>query len=350
MEKQENLPDGAELRRLAEAALEASSNEEEDLSAVSPEDKEKLIHELRVHQIELKMQNEELRRVQGELEKARDRYSHLYDFAPVGYFSMNQKGVIDEANLTIASMLGIDRTALIGQPFTRFIPRDDQDTFYKHRQQLFETEAPQSCELRLAKTDGHELYALLECVVITNRGNDFKQIRAAVSDITERKRTEEALRQSEDFLKTLINAIPTPVFYKDRDGKYLGFNNAFEDFFGESKERLIGKSVFDVNPPELAEIYYSRDDELFHNGGVQRYESQWKDAHGELRDFIFNKALFTDSKGNIGGLIGVLLDITDRKRAEKALIESEKKWRNILVNTPQIGIALDPTGQDCLCQ
>ena len=110
-----------------------------------------LIHELRVHQIELKMQNEELRRIQGELEKTRDRYSHLYDFAPVGYFTVSEKGIIEEANLTIAAMLGVERSALIGKPFTHFILKEDQDIFYKHRQQLLETEEPQSCELRLGE-------------------------------------------------------------------------------------------------------------------------------------------------------------------------------------------------------
>jgi PAS domain S-box-containing protein len=149
-------------------------------------------------------------------------------------------------------------------------------------------------------------------------------------DITERKQAEEALRKSEAFLKTLIDAIPTPVFYKDRDGKYLGFNRAFETFFGETKERLIGKSVFDINPPELAEIYHTQDDELFNSGGVQRYESQWKDVHGKLRDFIFNKAVFTDSKGAVTGLIGVLVDITEHKQAEAALQESEEKYRSMM--------------------
>ena len=135
------------------------------------------------------------------------------------------------------------------------------------------------------------------------------------------------MRESEAFLKTLIDAIPTPVFYKDRDGKYLGFNRAFETFFGKTKERLIGKSVFDINPPELAEIYHAQDDELFNSGGVQRYESQWKNAHGELRDVIFNKAVFTDSKGTVAGLIGALIDITERKQAEEKLKKSEKLLR-----------------------
>ncbi|HKI48988.1 MAG TPA: PAS domain S-box protein [Desulfobacteria bacterium] len=150
-----------------------------------------------------------------------------------------------------------------------------------------------------------------------------------LSHVIERKHAEEALRESEAFLQALIDAIPTPVFYKDRNGKYVGFNKAFETFFGKKKELIIGKSVFEINPPELAEIYFAKDEELFNNGGLQRYESQWKNAHGELRDFIFNKAVLTDSKGIITGLIGILTDITERKRTEAALFESEEKFRLI---------------------
>ena len=89
MEKEESIIDGAKLRRLAEEALEEAPDEHGELSGISPEEMTGLIHELRVHQIELKMQNEELLRIQGELEKERDRYSHLYDFAPVGYFTVS---------------------------------------------------------------------------------------------------------------------------------------------------------------------------------------------------------------------------------------------------------------------
>ena len=151
-------------------------------------------------------------------------------------------------------------------------------------------------------------------------------------EIAERKQAEEALRESEVFLKTLIDAIPTPVFYKDRHGKYLGFNRAFETFFGETKERLIGKSVFDINPPELAGAYHAQDDELFISGGIQSYESQWETAQGKLRDFIFNKAVFTDSTGVVAGLIGVLIDITERKKAEK----EREKFRDQLTQSQKM--------------
>ena len=146
-------------------------------------------------------------------------------------------------------------------------------------------------------------------------------------DITDRKRAEEALQERETFLQTLMDAIPAPVFYKDKYGKYLGFNKAFEVFFGKTKDWLIGKSVFDINPPELAEIYKAKDEALLKEGGIQRYESQWKNVHGGLTDFIFNKALFKDKSGEIAGLIGVLIDITDKKTAEKALAESEARLK-----------------------
>ena len=163
--------------------------------------------------------------------------------------------------------------------------------------------------------------------------------------LKERDKLLNSLREREDFLKILINAIPTPVFCKDRDGKYLWFNNAFETFFGEKKERLIGKSVFDINPPELAKIYHAKDEELFNSGGVQIYDSQVKNANGKLRDVIFNKAVFTGSKGAVTGLIGVITDITERKRAEEALRDSEERYRLLVENQTDMIVKFDADGQ-----
>ena len=118
-------------------------------------------------------------------------------------------------------------------------------------------------EFRVVRPDGTiRFIKSLGQVIWDSEGNPLR-MTGANYDITERKQAEEAIRESEAFLKTLIDAIPTPVFFKDRSGNYLGFNKAFEEFFGDTKERLIGKSVFDINPPELAEIYKARDNELF---------------------------------------------------------------------------------------
>jgi two-component system cell cycle sensor histidine kinase/response regulator CckA len=194
-----------ELRQQAEEKLKEASGDSKDLSGVSPEKTASLIHELQVHQIELEMQNDELRRIQRELEQTRDKYSHLYDFAPVGYFTLSEKGIIEEVNLTGAAMTGIERSALIGKPFSRSALREDKDIFYKHRRRLLETEAPQSCELRLMKKDGHEFHARIECMVIKNRGDDLRQIRAAVSDITELKQAEKTIKEHSETLEKRVD-------------------------------------------------------------------------------------------------------------------------------------------------
>ena len=123
----------ADLRRRAESQRDASpevlSERSLDIDKLSSEEVEHLIHELQVHQIELEMQNEELRRTQQQLEASRDRYADLYDFAPVGYFTLSETSLILEVNLTAAAMLGVERSQLIQQPLTRFIVREDQDIF-----------------------------------------------------------------------------------------------------------------------------------------------------------------------------------------------------------------------------
>ena len=151
MKKDKKIAGDSDLRRHAERKLKTVPRVSEDLSKMSPQDLANLIHELQVHQIELEMQNEELRRIQEELEKSRDRYSHLFEFAPVGYFSVDEKGTVVAANLTAAALLGIPRASLVGRPFSRFILRTDQNVFYLQRKRLLETGNMQPVELRLVK-------------------------------------------------------------------------------------------------------------------------------------------------------------------------------------------------------
>jgi len=248
----------SEVRRHAETELETMFEETEDLSGMSPEDIASLIHELKVHQIELEMQNEELRRIQGELEKTRDEYSHLYDFAPVGYFTVSEKGIIEEANLTGASLIGIERTALIGKPFTRFVQREDQDIFYQHRQRLLETETRQSFDLRLVKKNGHEFFAHLECLVVKKNGDNSRLIRGAVIDITDRKQAEAdrdkfvlKLQETLDRVKTLSGLLPICAHCKNiRNDK--GYWSQIETYIKDHSEAEFSHGIC----PECANKFY----------------------------------------------------------------------------------------------
>jgi PAS domain S-box-containing protein len=209
MSEKNPIPDlPADLRRRAEEVLE---QQPEVLSKMQPDDFQHLIHELQVHQIELELQNEELRRTQHELEASRDRYADLYDLAPIGYFTLSEKGLILEANLTGASMLGVERVSLIKRPLTQFINRQDQDTFYMCRKQLFETQAPQVCEIRLLRNDKSQFWARIEAIPAQSSAADGIVCRATVSDVTEqlwaKQQIEAALAEKEVLLKEVYHRV-----------------------------------------------------------------------------------------------------------------------------------------------
>jgi PAS domain S-box-containing protein len=153
----------AELRRLAEKEMPSERDVKREI--LSPHIARAQQHELLVHRIELELQNEELRRTQKELEDARNRYFDLYDLAPVGYLTVSKEGLILEANLMAASLLGTDRTELTHQRLSQFILKEDQDNYYLHRKQLFETSDLQTYKLRMVKKDGTQFQATFKTML-----------------------------------------------------------------------------------------------------------------------------------------------------------------------------------------
>ena len=165
------------------------------LDALSYEQIQQMLHELRVHQVELKMQNEELRQSQEKLAAARDRYYNFCERAPVGFFTVNEKGLVLEVNLTAADFLDVDRFLVVRQPITMFILDEDQDIYYLHRKKLFKTGEPQACDLRMVKKDGTIFWANLQSSV-AQEFDDGPVYCVVLSDITNRKRMEQKLVQS----------------------------------------------------------------------------------------------------------------------------------------------------------
>jgi PAS domain S-box-containing protein len=182
------------LRDRAEAAWQ---DRHPDLSATSREGLAQLVHELKVHEIELELQNEELRRAQAELEESRRQLGDLYDFAPVGYLTVRQDTVIAQANLTVAAMLGVVRARLNGQHFTRFLSRKSQDDFYLAQRGTTAEGTSWSGELVLRKAAGDELPVSMEMVRAPALGS-VPAWRCVMTDITRRQAAERALRASED--------------------------------------------------------------------------------------------------------------------------------------------------------
>lgn len=151
-------------------------------------------------------------------------------------------------------------------------------------------------------------------------------------DITEKMKIQDQLRNQYHFLQHLVDTIPYPLFYKDKNYIYIGCNIAFEEFIGLSREEIIGKTVYDISPKDLADKYHRKDVELMENRDLQVYEAPVKFADGSRHTVLFNKTTFDDNRGKVAGLIGLMVDITQRKEAENALKVSENKYRALFDN------------------
>ncbi len=150
------------------------------------------------------------------------------------------------------------------------------------------------------------------------------------------------LRTQLSFTQQLIEAIPNPVFFKDAGGKYLGCNEAFERYVDTGREKIIGRTVMDILPTDLANKSISFDVKLLDTPGSQAYEAHFPDAaSGHSRDVIINKATFFDAGGAVAGLVGVIVDITERKRLEADTRDSNEKLRAVIHAAPLAIIARD---------
>ncbi|PTN31326.1 PAS domain-containing hybrid sensor histidine kinase/response regulator [Desulfonatronum sp. SC1] len=314
--------DVAVLRKRAEK--QAGGMEPVSLPAHSPEAIQQMFHELRVHQIELEMQNVELRRVQAELDAGRARYFDLYDLAPVGYVTVSEKGLILEANLTAVTLLGVNRAALVMQPISRFIFNEDQDIYYLHRKKLFESGEARTCELRLVKADGSVFWAHLTATAAQAAGG-APVSRVAISDITERKRTEEALKESEQRYKTLADFGQALIWTSGLDKMCDDFNQPWLAFTGRPLEQELGDGwVEGVHPDDLDRCLYvyttsfGRREPFSMDYRLRRHD-------GEYRWLLDDGAPRYDAQGNFLGYIGHCLDISDRKQAEADLIQAKQQ-------------------------
>ncbi len=188
------------LRRRAEDILrETTTQSPENIEALSPEAARRMLHELHVHQIELEMQNEELRLAQAALEESRSHYVDLYDFAPVAYLTLTREAAIAEVNLTGAALLAVERRTLLRQHFARFVAAGDRHRWHRLFRTVIEEEERQVDELALERADGTDFYAQLDCLRM--RSDDgLLAVRITLTDITERKELDAALRKGEAIL------------------------------------------------------------------------------------------------------------------------------------------------------
>ncbi len=206
----------------------------------------------------------------------------------------------------------------------RIIHPDDLGRFAEHRHDAQAEKSSEGLILRIRRTDGAIRWLEHVCRPIVDASGTFLGTRGSNRDITERKQAEMKSYEQLHFLQQLLDSIPIPVFYKNTDGLYLGCNKAFETFIGLPRSRIVGKTVYHLAPKDLADVYHEADSVLIHQPGVQVYEGSLLHADGTKHNVIFNKAIYVDANGNVSGIVGAIMDITERKNLEAQLNQAQK--------------------------
>lgn len=330
----------AEIRRRAEAKVREEQLPPENFAALSGKEIEQLFHELRVQQIQLEMQNEELRRAHAELEATRARYFDLYDLAPVGYLTLSDKGVILEANLTAANFLGVSRCTLTKRHLAPFLYKEDQDSFYLHCKQGGCQCEPYMCETRMVRQDGTVFWAQLAITGFRQaEGPDLYRI--ALSNITAQKQMEQALRDSErqrrmeqeaantqlkeqaESLASIYKALDSVALVVsdliENDARIRIFNSGAEKLFGWRQDEAAGKSITLIYPPELIGTMPTRVAKFSRGEVMQSFDMCLVRRSGERFPAIISVHPFDYREGRFHKAVGVIRDISKLKQAQLQL-------------------------------
>lgn len=298
----------SQLRTDAEAQLSTVSQAVTTLSAGE------LLHELQVHQIELEMQNDALRQAQLALADSRDRYVDLYEFAPVGYLTLNADGIIAEINLTGVTLLGKERKLLLHKSFRSLVVSEDQDRWVRYFLKAIKQDEPGIVDLRVRRGDGMLCNAQLHCV----RQN--LMLRISFIDVTEQKKIENALTESEQAFRLTFNQAAVGIARVSTEGKWLDVNQKFCDIVGYSKAELLTRTFQDITHPDdmAADLDYLQQMLAGQLASIAM-EKRYLHKSGETVWVNVTVGLAQNSDGTPKYFIAVVENISARKQSDARL-------------------------------
>lgn len=347
-----NKPDSSSsnigLRELAEKKLTRQTDSEQDLSKMSPEETAHILHELRVHQIELEMQNEQLRLTQQELEQARDKYSDLYDFAPVGYCTLSNKGIIIQCNLTLCSLLDVNRSSLLGKRFSAFIHQKDRDNFYLFWNHLQKVKTARESQFRMLAKDGQRFFTDLHATVVVEPESEKQQIHLAVTNISAQRAASDALYRERDLLKNITDTSPIGIVVTDETGQITFVNREAENILGLEKETITRRvyddplwkiTDFDGKPFPEEQLPFAIVKDTCKSVYNVQHAIQWADGKRTL--LSVNATPQLDESGKFQGMVAAIQDVTDKVKSEKALKREMERASHYLKIAGTMFVSLD---------
>ncbi len=311
------------LRGRAEERLKEKKRQAGPLPA--DEDVRRMVHELEVHQIELEMQNEELKQAREALERQVEKYSDLYNFAPIGYFKLDKAGIIREANLTGAKLLGIERSHLVGRHMGSFICDESRHAFAWCLREIYEGKVGPSCELALLTSGGGPRYVQIEGNPVASDEGAARQCRVVMADISGRKRAEEALKESENRLKLALIASRLGVWQWNAATDEVFWSPECYEIMGTKEISGTFGSFLSLLHPEDAPRVMAAVGQVSTNHPVFSAEFRIIRSGGGVRWLANSGQGYFDGTGVLLRMIGTVLDITERKQAEEAVRESAQR-------------------------
>ena len=320
--KKEQHEDNA--RKVREAAEKQSSRDKGIFTGYDGQTPEQLIQELQVHQVELETQGEELRRVQHELEKSRHQYIDLYDFAPVGYLTLNEKTIVTRTNLTAATLLCVERNNLLNHGFGLFIDQGSLEIWDQYFLTLCRVAGKQVINLTIRRGDGTTFPARLEGSRFSP-DNSSAIIHLVISDISDIVKVQEELREREEIVRALMDSPVDSVVILDMDGTIIDANETLARKHNLTVETMRGRNVYDLVPPDLAASRRGRIEEVARTGTEARFQDRRADCW-------YDNSVYPipDTMGNITRIAIVARDITGLKRMEDELLTSQHRLESAM--------------------
>lgn len=277
---------------------------------------------------DLRTKVEQLEQAQSELAKARQRASDLFEFAPAGYFVLNSRGAISSVNITVCDMLGISKGEMMGAPLSNLIEPEYNEALRCYLNDLAATGQRLRLEIQMRRRDGSTFYAQLQTV--PQYENSEITYRVSLTDITERKRAETALKETEEKYHDLAELLPEIVFETDAHGRLAYANARATALLGLTADDVTnGFSIFELIEPDQRDAAAERFRQIIQGGEVGPNEYSLIGRNGITFPAIVHSSKI-ETEGKVRGIRGIAIDVTERKKAELALQESEDRLRTTL--------------------